>query len=161
MRITIAKITALLTLFAFASCTAIYENGDELAESILSSIKEIGVDELRQKIENGEDFLLIDVRQAKEYGTVSIPGALNIPRGLLEFKIRDDAYWEEEFLYTPESDDEIVVYCKLGSRGALSAFTLQQLGFTNVKNLHGGILSWDPEIEKNVPKKTGGGGCGD
>lgn len=161
MRITIAKITAILTLFVVASCTAIYENGDELAESILSNITEIEVEELRQKIDNGEDFLLIDVRQEKEYEIVSIPGALNIPRGMLEFKIRDDAYWEEEFLYTPENDGEIIVYCKLGSRGALSAFTLHQLGFTNVKNLHGGILSWDPEIEKNLPAKAGGGGCGD
>jgi rhodanese-related sulfurtransferase len=161
MRNTILYITAILTVFAIASCTAIYENGDELAESVLSNIKEIDVVELREKIDNGEDFLLIDVRQESEYKTVSIPGAMNIPRGLLEFKIRDDEYWEEEFLYAPENDDEIIVYCKLGSRGALSAFTLQQLGFTNVRYLYGGILSWDPEIEKNALKTTGGGGCGD
>jgi rhodanese-related sulfurtransferase len=161
MRITNTKIIAILTLLAIVSCTAIYENGEELAESIKPRINEINVDDLRTKIDEGEDFLLIDVRQENEYKDASIPGALNIPRGLLEFKIRDDNYWEEEFLYTPEDDDEIVVYCKLGDRGALSAFTLQQLGFTNVKNLHGGILSWDPEIEKNAPRKTGGGGCGD
>jgi rhodanese-related sulfurtransferase len=161
------KKVILKSIFAFAaialmtSCNAIYENGEELAASIRGSITEVDVDYLNAKIENGEDFLLIDTRQINEYERGAIPGALNIPRGTLEFKIRDDAYWEEEFLYTPENDDEIIVYCKKGDRGTLAALALQQLGFTNVKNLHGGIIAWDPEIEKNAPTKSGGGGCGD
>ncbi len=160
-RIPLALIIATAAIFSMASCNAIYENGEELASSIQHDITEISVDELKTKIENGEDFLLIDVRQAGEYANATIPGALNIPRGTLEFKIRDDNFWEEEFLYTPEENDEIVIYCKKGDRGILSAMALQQLGFTNVKNLHGGILSWDPAIDKNAPKKSGGGGCGD
>ena len=160
-RIPFILIIAAAAMIFMVSCNAIYENGEELAASIQNDISEILVDELKAKIENGEDFLLIDVRQAREYDNVTIPGALNIPRGMLEITIRNDKFWEEEFLYTPENDDEIVVYCKLGYRGALSAMALQQLGFTNVKNLHGGILSWDPDIDKNAPKKSGGGGCGD
>jgi rhodanese-related sulfurtransferase len=158
----IFKPTAALLLFAILSaCNAVYENGEELAKAISKDINVIPVEELNAKIESGEDFLLIDVRQANEFQNASIPGALNIPRGVLEFKIKDDNFWEEEFLYTPENDDEIIIYCKVGFRGALSAYALQQLGFTNVKNLSGGILNWDPEIEQNAPKTSTGGGCGD
>jgi rhodanese-related sulfurtransferase len=161
MRRIIIKTLTMLVIIAITSCNAIYENGEEMAESIESIIMEISVNDLNAKIDNGEDFLLIDVRQKNEYQNASIPGALNIPRGLLEFKIRDNDFWEEEFMYTPEDDDEIVVYCKLGDRGALSAYALQQLGFTNVRNLNGGIVNWDPEMESNAPAKTSGGGCGD
>jgi rhodanese-related sulfurtransferase len=160
-KVILNSIFAIAAIALMTSCNAIYENGEELAAAIRGNITEITVDELREKIDNGEEFLLIDTRQANEYDRGSIPGALNIPRGVLEFKIRDDAYWEEEFLYTPESNEEIIIYCKKGDRGTLAALSLQQLGFTNVKNLHGGVIAWDPEIDKNAPKKSGGGGCGD
>jgi rhodanese-related sulfurtransferase len=143
-----------------SSCNAIYEEGEELAMAHQSLVTEITADELKSKVENGENFLLLDVRQSSEYEQASIPGALNIPRGLLEFRIRDDNFWEEEFMYTPENDEEIIVYCKLGYRGILSAMALRQLGFTNVRNLAGGIVSWDPDIEQVTPKNKGGGGCG-
>ncbi|MFO7721966.1 MAG: rhodanese-like domain-containing protein [Bacteroidales bacterium] len=149
----------LLGLFA-ASCTGIYENGEELAGSLKGRVDEVTADELRTRIDNGDDFLLLDVRQQSEYDNGSIPGAVNIPRGELEFKIRDDGFWEEEYLYTPENDAEIIIFCKLGYRGALSAHALKQLGFTKVKNLKGGMLSWDPEMDKNAPVKSSGGGCG-
>jgi rhodanese-related sulfurtransferase len=162
MRNKIFKSVALLIItIVLSSCTAIFENGEELATAVQNKIEQITVDALRAKIDNGEDFYLIDVRQAAEYDLSAIPGAFNIPRGVLEFKIRDDDYWADEFFYTPEDDQEIVVYCKLGFRGTLSALALQQMGFTNVKNLEGGMLSWDPELDKNAPKSTGGGGCGD
>ncbi|MBE0661868.1 MAG: hypothetical protein IH597_05305 [Bacteroidales bacterium] len=161
MKRTFINYLMLFVAITFTSCSAIYENGEELAASIQNNIAEISADELRTRIENGEDFLLIDVRQSNDYKNGAIPGALNIPRGALEIRIRDDEFWEEEFLYTPENDAEIILYCKLGYRGALSAFALQQLGFTNVKNLHGGILNWDPNIDNNTPKTAGGGGCGE
>jgi rhodanese-related sulfurtransferase len=143
-----------------SSCSAIYEEGEELALAQRSKISEITADELKSKIEKGDNFLLLDVRQSSEYEQASIPGALNIPRGMLEFSIRDDNFWEEEFMYTPENDEEIIIYCKLGYRGILSAMALRQLGFTNVKNLAGGIVSWDPDIEQAAPANKGGGGCG-
>ncbi|MBE0639702.1 MAG: rhodanese-like domain-containing protein [Bacteroidales bacterium] len=161
MKREILKTFTLLLVVAMTSCSAIYEDGQELASGIQQDITGITVDELNAKIENGEDFLLIDVRQKDEFTNSAITGALNIPRGTLEFTIRNDEFWEEEFLYTPENDQEIIVYCKLGHRGALAALALQQIGFTNVKYLQGGILAWDPNIEKNAPKKSSGGGCGD
>lgn len=151
----------LLIVIVMTSCSAIFENGEELAASVQHKIEQITVETLNQMIENGEDFYLIDVRQGDEFQLAAIPGAFNIPRGVLEFTIRDDAYWEEEFFYPPENVQQIVVYCKKGFRGTLSALALTQMGFDNVKNLEGGILSWDPEIEQNAPKTSGSAGCGD
>ncbi len=151
---------ALVALIA-GSCTAIFENGEEIANAHKSLVEQITVVDLREKIDTGEDFYLIDVRQVKEFEQVSIPGAFNIPRGLLEFKINDSIYWEGEFFYEPERGNEIIIYCQKGFRGILAALTLKQLGYTNVKNLEGGIISWDPEIEKNEPAAKTSGGCGD
>jgi len=162
MKNTTKKLIGLVLLALMtASCSAIFENGDELAAANKFLVNQISESELRDKIDNGEDFYLIDVRQEKEFVQVSIPGAFNIPRGVLEFKINDYDYWEEEFFYEPEKDDEVIIYCQKGFRGVLAALTLKQLGFTNVKNLEGGIISWDPEIEKNAPTTKTGGGCGD
>jgi rhodanese-related sulfurtransferase len=151
---------AISLLMMASACTGIYEDGTEMAADVKSSAEEISVDELKAKLEKGEEFLLIDVRQASEYDNSAIPGAINMPRGVLEFKIRDDQYWEQEFLYTPSDSVEIIVYCKSGYRGALSTLALKQLGFLNVKNLKGGMLSYDPNLDKGAPKKSSGGGCG-
>ncbi len=160
MRNILRKTAYLFTIsFLMISCTGIYENGQEMAESVKCQTKNIDVKELRKKIDKGEDFLLIDIRQKSEADIATIPGAVIIPRGILETIIRNDEFWEEEFLYTPENDDEIVLYCQLGHRSALAALALQQLGFTKVRFLEGGIISWDPDIEKNAPKASGGG-CG-
>jgi len=151
---------ALLALTA-TSCTAIFENGEELAAAHQSLVDQITESELRAKIDAGEDFYLIDVRQETEFMSVSIPGAFNIPRGVLEFKISDNDFWENEFFYAPERGDKIIIYCHKGLRGILATLTLKQLGYTNVKNLQGGILSWDPGIEQNALPARTGGGCGD
>lgn len=154
------KTALAIVIMTLASCSGIYENGQELAEALKPHTDKITADALRLKIEKGGEFLLIDVRQPNETEIATIPGAVAIPRGVLEKQIRNDEFWEEEYLYTPENNDEIIVYCQLGHRGALAAHSLKQLGFTNVKYLEGGIISWDPDIEKNSPKKSGGGGCG-
>jgi len=147
-------------IILFAACSNIYENGSDLAAGTRPYVQEITVDELNKKIENQEDFLLIDVRQAAEYQKSNIPGSLLIPRGLIEFKIGDDAFWEEEFLYTPEKDAEIILYCKKGDRGILATKALTELGYTNVKNLSGGIIAWDPDFDSGSAAAPDAGGCG-
>ncbi len=132
-------VSALFIIILFSACSNIYENGKELAADTKPYIEEITVDELNLKIENQEEFLLLDVRQPAEYQKSNIPGSILIPRGTVEFKISDDAFWEEEFLYTPLKEDAIIIYCKKGARGILATKTLSELGFTNVKNLSGGI----------------------
>lgn len=152
--------TLILIALTLASC-AIFEDGHEMAASIRKNINEISADELNAKIDAYEDFLLIDVRQASDFLNASITGAFNIPRGVLEFKIQDDEFWEAEFFYAPYNDDEIVLYCQKGDRSALATLALKQLGFTNVKSLKGGIISWDPTLDQNQPTQQTSGGCGD
>jgi rhodanese-related sulfurtransferase len=151
-------VLALLTIM-FAACTAIYEDGNELASVVKTQINEISVDTLKSMIDNGEEFLLIDIRQPAEYEAGNIPGSFSIPRGELEFLILDEYFWEEQFMYTPLKTDKIIVYCKVGGRGALAAKSLNKLGFENVSNLQGGWNSFSGGNPVAVAQPASGG-CG-
>ena len=69
-------------------------------------------------------------------------GAVHIQRGVLEFRIKKESFWEGEMLYMPKTDELIIICCKSGKRGSLATVTLQSMGFTNVKNLSGGYLAF-------------------
>lgn len=156
------KINLILTalfFIVFSACTAIYEDGKELASVVKSEINEIEVDSLKAMIDNGEEFLLIDVRQPAEYEAGNIPGSFSIPRGELEFLILDEYFWEEQFMYVPLKTDKIILYCKSGARATLATKSLQKLGFENVSNLKGGFLAFSGGelVETKQPES---GGCG-
>ena len=130
--------------------------------------KSIDVEQLMEKIDNGEMILLVDVREPNEFNAGYVPGAVNIPRGVLEFKISNEAFWEEAMLYMPLPEEEIIVYCKKGKRSILAADILQKLGYTNVTYLNEGWKKWEltyPDMqEKNLDHNAhedGGevGGC--
>ena len=87
---------ALIILIALSGCASIYENGKELASDTKPYIEEITVDELNAKIENSEEFFLIDVRQPAEFEKGNLPYATLLPRGIIEFKIGDKAFWEDD-----------------------------------------------------------------
>ena len=148
-----------LLLFLLSACTAIYEDGKELAGVVKSEINEITVDTLKSMIDDGDEFLLLDIRQPSEYEAASIPGAFSIPRGELEFMILDDYFWEEQFMYTPLKTDKIIIYCKSGARGTLATQALKKLGFENVANVQGGWLAFNGG--EAVAQKPTSGGCGD
>ena len=143
----------------FSGCTAIYEDGKELASVVKTEINEITVDTLKSMIDNGEEFLLLDIRQPAEYESGNIPGSFSIPRGELEFFILDEYFWEEQFMYTPLKTDKIIVYCKAGARGILATQALKKLGFENVSNLQGGWTAFAGE-NPTVTKQPESGGCG-
>jgi rhodanese-related sulfurtransferase len=153
-----------ISLFAFiltAACTGIYEDGNELADDTKSLVKQISVADLNAKIANGEDFLLIDIRQPKDYYTGNIQGSVSIPRGLLEFKINNEDFWATQYIYPPLKDStEIILYCKSGKRGILAAETLLMLGYKNVQNLDGGYDAFNPNQDPNAKPKEQTGGCG-
>ena len=142
------KIFFIILLFStLSACVGIYEDGKEIASVVSNNIEEVTVDSLIVKIENGDEFYLLDVRQENEYKKGNIEGSFNIPRGELEFFISDSlGYWEEQLFYAPLKDDQIIIYCKSGARGTLAAHSLKQLGFTNVKNLIGGKEAWDEKL---------------
>ncbi len=80
-----------------------------------------------------KDLLILDVREPAEFQAGHISGAVNLPRGLLEFQIAGLAQ---------DTSKPILVYCKEGYRGALSGRTLKKLGYTQVSNLVGGWDAW-------------------
>ena len=103
----------------------------ELLDKAKLEIEEIEVDEI-----DLETMVLIDVREADEFssGTIPAKNVFTIPRGKLEFAVDDKL--------VDLSDHQVVCYCLKGARGLLGAKTLKDLGFTNVVNLKGGIESW-------------------
>jgi rhodanese-related sulfurtransferase len=142
------------------SCVGIYEDGTELSDDLKGNVKSISVAELKKKIEKTEDFVLIDVRQPGDYYTANIPGSVSITRGILEFSIADTNFWEEQYMYVPEKNTEIVIYCKSGKRGVFATLALMQLGYKNVRNLEGGYDAFNPNQDPNAKPKASSGGCG-
>jgi len=106
---------------------------EDLVNQAKQEICEVSVSEAKALFDEGG----LDCRTQKEYKMGHIPGAMNIPRGLLEFKIGKKI----EDKHTP-----IVIYCKKGSRGCLATCTLCRMGYTNVKNLAGGWLAWEKAV---------------
>lgn len=87
---------------------------------------------------------LIDVREPGEYQGGSIPGAVNIPRGVLEFMIHTHPMLQcDTHPVHEKSDVRIVLYCQTGGRSALAAQSLQTMGFTDVASLAGGYQAWN------------------
>jgi rhodanese-related sulfurtransferase len=103
-------------------------------------MNEITVQDLKKKIDNKEDFQLIDVRETFEYEMSNLSG-LNIPlAGLL---LEADQI---------SKDKPVIMQCRSGARSAAAVNQLeQQLGFTNLYNLKGGILAWKAEFEPDMP----------
>ncbi|WP_372965947.1 rhodanese-like domain-containing protein [Marinobacter sp.] len=96
-------------------------------------IQEISVEEASAAIKNAD--LLLDVRDGDEYRASHIPGAVNVSRGLLEFKFTNDPAFEDRQM-------NIVLYCKNSGRAALSAKTLKEMGYIHVKSIEGGFDAW-------------------
>ena len=105
-------------------------------------MQEITATELKQKMDDGEDIQLIDVRQPDEYEFAKIEGAKLIPLG--EIMRRMDELDETK---------EIIIQCKSGGRSGQAIMALQRAGFTGeLKNLKGGITAWSNEVDPNIPK---------
>jgi sulfur-carrier protein adenylyltransferase/sulfurtransferase len=108
----------------------------DLVSEAKSRIHEISADELRQWIAEGKDMILLDVREPEEYANGNIPGAVNIPRGLLELEVDE---------VVPEHGKTVVAYCGGGGRSALAADTLQVMGYQNVHSLARGFKGWNQQ----------------
>ncbi len=106
-------------------------------EEIRQSIPNISTDELKREIEQNPDTYLIDVRTVREAiltgGIIRAKRSMTIPRGWLEYRISE---------VVPDKDAPIIVYCGTNRRSPVALLTLQQLGYTNVKNYSGGFNEW-------------------
>jgi sulfur-carrier protein adenylyltransferase/sulfurtransferase len=105
-------------------------------------MQEITVRELKSKLDAGEDFQLIDVREPSEYAVAKIEGAKLIPLG--EIVKRKDELDESR---------EAVIHCKAGVRSAKAIEALKAAGYSGeLKNVAGGITAWSNEVDPSVPK---------
>lgn len=115
---------------------------DKLCADARANVTEVSIDEVARRIEAGEAFALIDVREESELARGRIKTARHMGRGILERDI-EKAY--------PALDADIVLYCGGGYRSALSAESLQKMGYTNVKSMAGGWRAW---TAKGLPTET-------
>jgi len=96
------------------------------------NICEVSVAEAKTFLDKG-GCVFLDCRTKKEFKMGHVPGAINIPRGLLEFKIAKKV---------PDKDAKIIMYCKVGGRGCLATCTLCRMGYKNTVNMDGGWKDW-------------------
>ncbi|HRO09497.1 MAG TPA: rhodanese-like domain-containing protein [Saprospiraceae bacterium] len=94
--------------------------------------EDITVTELKQKMDNGDSFIFLDVREPFEYEEFNLNARL-IPLGNIEASIADLEQYK---------DDEIIIHCRSGARSGTAKMILLQHGFTNVRNVLGGVLDW-------------------
>lgn len=102
----------------------------------MEELKIISVEQVKQDLDEGKDFVLLDVRTPEEYEEGHIEGALNIPLNKLAYEVENEI---------PELDTTIYLYCRSGVRVLTAGHILYDLGYENVYNM-GGILSWPYEI---------------
>jgi rhodanese-related sulfurtransferase len=102
-------------------------------------IRETTVDQVKARLDRGEKFLLIDVREESEYAKDHLPDAIHLGKGIIERDIEDRV---------PDPNTEMILYCGGGFRSALAAANLQNMGYRNVISMDGGIRGWR---EKNFP----------
>src|SRR5438132_1026656 len=107
---------------------------------VTSNVPEMQVEELKQKLDAGEDIFVLDVREPHEYQICNIGGHL-IPLGDLPKRVHE-----------LDSSREIVAHCRSGVRSAKAVDFLRQTGFRKVRNLAGGILAWSDKVDPTVPK---------
>ena len=106
---------------------------EDLVEDARSRIRETSVEELHRRIEAGERFYLVDVREQNEWARARLPGANWLGKGILERDVERAI---------PDPDADIVLYCGGGYRSALAADSLAKMGYTSVRSLAGGIGAW-------------------
>jgi sulfur-carrier protein adenylyltransferase/sulfurtransferase len=106
-----------------------------------SGVPEVTVEELKAKLDRGEDVHVLDVREPNEYQICRIAGSTLIPLGELANRTAE-----------LDRDRELIVHCKMGGRSAKAVALLQERGFTRVRNLTGGILAWIDRVDPSQSK---------
>ncbi len=104
----------------------------ELLSNTKKQIREVSVDEVKRLIDQRAPIKVVDVRESDEYAAGRVPGAIWVPRGFLEIRIEEKA----------KRDELLVLYCAGGTRSALAAKTLQDMGYQNVSSMAGGFTRW-------------------
>ncbi len=105
----------------------------KLVERAKHAIKECTIAEVKAKLDRGDSFHLVDVREDHEFAKDHVKGARHLGRGILERDIETEI---------PDAQAEILLYCGGGYRSALATDSLRQMGYANVLSMDGGIRAW-------------------
>jgi rhodanese-related sulfurtransferase len=111
----------------------------KIVDDAKSRVRETNVDEVKKRLDRRDKFILVDVREESEYAKDHLPGAIHLGKGVIERDIE---------ARVPELNVEMILYCGGGFRSALAADNLQNMGYTNVISMDGGIRDWR---EKGYP----------
>src|SRR5436190_15607978 len=105
----------------------------KIVENTKQRIREVSVDDVKTKIDRGEKFVLVDVREESEWAKDHLPGAVHLGKGVIERDVEQRI---------PDLDTPLILYCGGGFRSALAADNLQKMGYRNVRSMDGGIRDW-------------------
>lgn len=106
----------------------------KIVQDAKTRVKECTVEDVKKRLDAGEPFALVDVREDHEYAAGHIPGAVHIGKGVIERDIEAKV---------PDPSTPLVLYCGGGFRSALAADALQKMGYTNVISMDGGWRDWN------------------
>ena len=105
----------------------------KIVEESRRRVRETTVDEVKIKLDRGEKFVLVDVREDNEWAKDHLPRAIHLGKGVIERDVENQI---------PDTSAEIVLYCGGGFRSALAADNMQKMGYKNVFSMDGGIRDW-------------------
>lgn len=114
-----------------------------LVQDAKKRVREVTVDDVKRRLDRGEKFLLVDVREETEWAKDHLPGAVHLGKGVVERDVEQKV---------PDTGADLVLYCGGGFRSALAADALQKMGYTNVVSMDGGVRGWR---DKGYPMTTG------
>jgi len=114
----------------------------KLVNDAKTRVKETNVAAVKRRMESGEKFLLVDVREDNEWAKGHLPGAIHMGRGIIERDIEKSV---------PDTGARMILYCGGGFRSALVADNLQKMGYTKVESMDGGWRGW---TEAGLPTET-------
>ena len=132
-KISFLLVIIFFVLYSASVVHAVDKTPEQVVREAKASVSEVSIDEVKKMIDNREDIILLDVRDREEYETGHIPGAINISRGSLDFKIH---------LIIPDKNAKIVVYCGLDLRSPLATKSMNDLGYKKAVNMIGGLKAW-------------------
>ena len=105
----------------------------KLVDDAKKKIKETNVADVKRRADDGEQFVLVDVREDNEWANGHIPGAIHLGKGIIERDIEQ---------VVPDTSAKLILYCGGGFRSALVADNLQKMGYSNVESMDGGWRGW-------------------
>jgi rhodanese-related sulfurtransferase len=115
----------------------------KIVDDAKQRVRETTVDQIKSRLDRGDKFVLVDVREESEWQKDHLPGAIHMSKGVIERDVEQKV---------PDLNAEMVLYCGGGFRSALAADNLQKMGYTNVISMDGGVRGWR---EKGYPMSKG------